>query len=585
MARLVKILVILVGVYVGVMTVSGIAIKMMLSSDASGRLREELSRRFPVEVKLGKGEFDLVEWFLLRPSVTLSDFSLGNPQGFSDDRMIEARAISVRVDLKTLLSDVFTIREISIQEPLLRIETNAAGRSNLAALAPAQPAAPPATGAAEGEATSLAVDDLSLSGGTLILTDLASGDSISLEGVRITVTGFSTEHGFQLHAAGRPFGGARSRVSFDGTAGPFLQTSFPAEGKLSVVLAPAEIPPDYRAKHLGTGLQDPGPDSILRIEAKVSGDLLGELKGDGRLAFEDFEFGRDADHRLPVEGEAPLKLTLRSALNQPALRLRAPDTAIRFGAGELRGSLDLTLGIGRTGAAINGAITGVDINQMLSAFTQTEDEIFGTLAVPDFELRTEGGNAAELLRSLSGQGSVVIQDGRLSFMDTIDTVVKTVGALLKKGGFGRRGAPPKSTGGKPVPVEAGATKFTTLTAKLVAANQRVSLTDIVMKSPPGDVTGAGYFTFDQAVKFDLVATVTGEIAAALGGRPGKDGRVRQAIPFRVTGTFADPVVRPDVGALAVGAATGILDRLLNGDSKDKEGGRKGSLLDLFRPQK
>ena len=585
MARLVKILVILAGVYVGVMAVSGIAIKLMLSSDASGLLREDLSRRFPVEVKLGRGEFDLVEWFLLRPSVSISEFSLGNPEGFSDNPMIEAGTILVRVDLKTLLSDVVTIREISIEKPLLRIETNAAGQSNLAALAPVQPAPEAGGGAAEGKGLALVVDNLSVNGGKLMLTDLASGDSISIEGVEIAVTGFSTEHGYRLHAAGRPFGGARSLVSFDGTAGPFLQTSFPAEGELKVVLAPAEVPPDYRAKHLGTGLQDPGPDSILRIESKVSGDLLKDLKGDGRLAFEDFEFGRDADHRLPVKGETPLKLRLRNALNHPALRLRAPDTAIRFGAGELRGALELTLGIGRTGAAINGAISGVDINQMLSAFTQTEDKIFGTLAIPDFELRTAGGNAGELLRSLNGKGSVVIKDGQLTLMNTIDTVVKTLEALLRAGGFGGSGGETAPGGAEPVPAEEGATSFTTLTTKLVVGNQRVSLTDIVMKSSPGDVTGAGYFTFDQEMNLDLVATVGGEIASALGGKPGKDGQVRKAIPFRVTGTLAEPVVRPDAGVLAVGTATGILDRLLGGDKKDEEGGQEGSLLDLFRKKK
>ena len=89
MKRAGKIVVVLAGTYIGLMLISGLAIKFFLSG---GRLPELLSgvgADMPVRVEVGEGDFDLVNWFLFKPSISLGGLRVANPPGFSADPMLE----------------------------------------------------------------------------------------------------------------------------------------------------------------------------------------------------------------------------------------------------------------------------------------------------------------------------------------------------------------------------------------------------------------------------------------------------------------------------------------------------------------
>jgi hypothetical protein len=219
---------------------------------------------------------------------------------------------------------------------------------------------------------------------------------------------------------------------------------------------------------------------------------------------------------------------------------------------------------------------------MLSTFTESSGQIYGTAAIPRFQLAFAGATGDALKNSLSGQGAVTLSEGRITFMDTIDSVLTTAGSILKLTGLARSNAPAE---GAAADAPAGQTAFTTMSSDVAIANRIVRLSNIKLASSAGDVDGEGQFDFDTVMDFDLNARISGEVAGALGGRPGANGVIRATVPFSVTGTFAAPRVKPDVAHLAIGAGARILEGLLGGGKEDesgKQGAKTPSIFDIFK---
>ncbi len=134
MRPLVKLIAGLAAAYVLIMLLSGLAIQMMVSGSAD-TIREQLESRVPIPVSFGDGDFDLAQWFLFQPAIALRDVTIGNPEGFSDNNLLEANEVSTQVALFSLFGDRIEIRSITLGKPVLRVERNRQGKTNLEAAA------------------------------------------------------------------------------------------------------------------------------------------------------------------------------------------------------------------------------------------------------------------------------------------------------------------------------------------------------------------------------------------------------------------------------------------------------------------
>ena len=76
------------------MLVSGLAVKVLLSGPRIKTLTTSLENRLPVPVSAGEGDFSLAQWFLPRPAITVERLSIGNPEGFSLQSLLQAREVS-----------------------------------------------------------------------------------------------------------------------------------------------------------------------------------------------------------------------------------------------------------------------------------------------------------------------------------------------------------------------------------------------------------------------------------------------------------------------------------------------------------
>ena len=550
MKTLVKSAVGLAAAYVLIMLITGLAIKTMVSGSAGDTIRSQLESYVPVPVSFGDGDFDLTQWFLFQPAISLADISIRNPKGFSDRPLLEASEVSTQVALLSLFSDRVEIRAVTLREPILNVERNRQGKTNLEALLALiskSPAGQQSAASEESGSTQLAVGGFFLDQGTIRYTDAATsagGAGLLIDDIDLRVLDFAPDATCKLTFQASFFGGVGSGVRFEGRGGPFKSQSLPAQGNLSIEIAPAEIPPALREEYFGELLRDPPSDSRVVLETDMQGDLMKVFKGHGKLMLSDFEVGRDAENRLPLNGEAPLDLTAQRLMTNPALDLVIPNGSLTLGKGTWSGRAELSYARSRVRGASSGKISDVDINEMMSSLTSAEDKVSGKAAIPEYSLRFAGTDADQIRNSLAGTGSLTLEEGNIGAFNLLGTIQKHADKLL--GGDSS---------------EPGETEFTRLSSNVEIKGGQVHLTNIVIESPAFDVAGDGYFTFEKELHFDLQTSVEGALAASLGGRPDSAGNTTTTVPVRVRGTVDSPKVYPDVKCIAIDKAKGLLDSL------------------------
>jgi uncharacterized protein involved in outer membrane biogenesis len=539
MTSIIKLLAVVAGAVLVLMLAAGLIAKALLSPPRIEAFIAAMSSDLPVKVTASEGTFNLRQWLMLRPAITLREVSIANPEGFSPGALAQVREVSAQVAMWPLLRRQVYVRSFTLIEPDVGLESNRKGESNLAVLfaAMGEPErAPEAEVPERTERAEWVVDRFLLRSGTLRVRTPDTKEPLELRDIDVTLQDFAADKTCRMSLQARLFGGRRSRVEFDGNAGPFGGEALPARGALALELASAEIPSELRARYLGDLLREPGEQSRITVEASLEGDLFKELHGEGRVALSDFQLGKDRDHLLPLLGEAPLALTIGRPLSAPSLTARAREATLQLGQGRWKGGLELRFGGQRFRGSSTGSVSDVDINALLSAFTSAEDKVFGRAAISEYNVRWDGASANEIQNSLTGRGRISVEEGRVALFDLVATIERRLRQIV--------------SGEEPA---AGDTEFIRLGSSFEIGGQRLTLSDLNLEGPGSRVTGQGHVTFNQELQLDLVTNLEGKLAASL-----RQEQLR--VPVRVRGTVDSPRVQPDVGRLVTDRVKGLLER-------------------------
>lgn len=556
MKIVVKILGSLIGLYLLLMLGSGLAIRTLLSTELGDRLRDRAQQSLPVEVSLSGGEFDIAEWMLFRPALALHDLRVGNPAGYGEDALLSADRVFARAGLLGLLRGETRITVLQLDAPVLRVQTDQAGRTNIEALLAAlsRSEAPASGEDAASAPAELSIDNLRITAGRIVYSSLDQSDFI-VKNVEIAAENITLQDAFNFSASLDLFEEEAVSLRFAGVAGPFSSSSLPVNGALAVHASPGRVPADFRRQTFGAFLESPGSSSALDIAVDVEGDLFGVVVGGGTIDFADVRLGREAAAPLPLSGQAQVLLTLLNPIANPAFHVIMPDASLAFGQGRWQGGVEAQYDGQLLSGKSAGAIDGVDINEMMTAFTDAADVAFGNLTMPRYELRFSGRDADQIFNSLTGVGRLELSNGRFALFDTLQTIQGNARKLL--------------SGSE---ATAGATSFVDFGSDLEVRGQRVYTSGIALQSDELRITGGGSFGFDQSLAIDLDSAVSGALAELLGGSRDSSGAAWVIVPLRIRGSVADPSVSPDLGRLikneAVRRATGLLDVLINGKSEE-----------------
>ena len=514
--------------------VAGVVAASLVSGNSSRVLASSLSETLGVPVTLGDTKFDWKQWLLLKPAVEVDNIVIGNPRGFHAAHLLEAQKLSAQIALLPLLHKNIEVHSIDIDHPLINIESNAQGVSNIEALlkkANGRSAPAPASSGSASSGGNLVVDAFSVTSGQITLLDAAhAGGKIDMSGIDLRVRDFARDQPCRIEFSARLFGGT-SRVSLTGQAGPFGTDALPLNGTLSIVIAPAEIPLALRRAQFGNLLVAPGKTAKVTLDTTLRGDVYQKLSGPAKLSLNGMVIGKDEQHVIPLGGEFPLTFAVSKLMSAPTYHLSIANAQLHLGKGEWLGGADLQLHGTATSGRSSGKIRNVDINELVSAITPSSGKIYGVLEIPSYSFEFAGANADQVRTSLHGAGKLSVTQGRLAALDLLSHIKQAIEHPQEL-----------FTGQK------GDTPFTTLVSDMNVGQTKLNLDGIQLDSPALRVDGKGIIGFDQAINFELAAHLLGGGTSAI-NQIATGGSAGGGIPVSVTGTVESPQVHPNIGKM------------------------------------
>lgn len=526
MSTTAKVLIGVLGLIVAVLLGGALIVKSMLSGSGKDKIVAALSERLGVSLKVGSIDASLPRVLSMTPALSLGQIELGNPPGFSTSPVLVAEQINARVELNSLFAGAPRIIALEIVKPAVSIEKNAHGKTNLEVFVDGLNGKAGKDGEAKpakADASSLAIDELVIESGSL----RTAGEPLGSWGdINLKLKGFGTSQPLKAVASANMIGGHKARIEFAGEMGPFAAASMPLNGKLKVGIAP-------------------GGKTRIDLDVELKGDLSAAAQGPAKLVVTEYPIGENPQRLLPLNGQAAGTVTVRHALGaEPSFDVLIPKAALTLAGGQLNSRITINSKRGGVAGTLAGALSGLRIEQLLGAFVTHDPGVQGALTMPRFELSFAGKTAEQMTESLSGEGSVNVDKGKLPRMDLLGAITSAIG----------------KTG---LVTTDGGTEFAVLKTDFTVARQVVTLSNLQMDGAGLKATGGGTVGMDKSLNLKLSTAVGGRVAELLGARASADQSARATVPIDVTGTTENPRVMPNVKSMAGEAAKNYLGGALN----------------------
>lgn len=525
-------------------------VNSLISGGAKDQLVAAASAKLGTKVDLLSYSLDFGSLLRLKPAVKLTGLTVANPGGFSAGNMIEAQEVAVTLDLSAAMQKRIAVTSLDIHSPKILIESDASGKTNLERLlspAPPEPAPQPAAPAAPPEkGPEVSVGQITLDKGQVtVISQAKQQPQVMFRDLNLSLANLSSTGPCDIDLTTNLFESGSSQVKLAGKAGPFGASALPVDAKATVELPLDEIPAKARQEYFGELAADPGKDSRVDLDVALKGDLYQTAEGPGQIKIANFLIGPSQQGRLTLNGTAPLSIKTVDLISGDEIELRSQKATLQLGSGQWQGDLSFLRKAERLSGGITGSVQNVDVNQMLTSFAGTPNKVYGTLAIPQFNLSFAGAEPAELQRSLTGQGRLTIANGKFQGLSVLAAIERALGGTASGDGA-----------------------FAQFATNFGIQKQAISMTGIAADGPGINITGQGSVTFNEALNFALQSKLTGQTAERLRGLTRGFVSGDLVVPVQIAGTLDNPQVRPDTKALVQGATKdavkGVLDRFLGG---------------------
>lgn len=213
-------------------------------------------------------------------------------------------------------------------------------------------------------------------------------------------------------------------------------------------------------------------------------------------------------------------------------------TRFSFGAfkGTLQGTAHINMAREPSPYRIRTKVTGVDADAILSTFTSWKRMMKGTFN-GEISLGGTGLSLDALKKNLTGDGTIHIKEGELTWVNLIGRIVQALGGK----GWGK-----------------DETTFEDLTGKFTVQKGRISFPNLLISHEDVNIRLLGDIGLDSTVKMEgeahLPRSVTGDLSGK-GWRFFADDQGRLTIPFNLKGNIKDP---------KVGISTRIIEQGIKG---------------------
>jgi AsmA protein len=525
-----------VGICVALLIVIVISLPFLINVDQfRPTLQSDLSTALGREVTLGN-----LHLKILAGEVTADDLSVAEDPAFGKPAFLKAESLHVGVELwPFLISRKLIVKDLTIDQPEIALVQSPSGDWNFSSLGGKSKAVSARAPSSARMPLDLSVKLVRVSNGRLTLRrTVGHWKPLALEQVDIELRDFSGTTVFPFSLSARVRGGGT--VKLDGKAGPIN----PADSAMTPVSVSLKVAQLDLAR---SGMNDVAPD----VTGLASFDGSGESDG------------VNMHLKAKVKAEK-LKLAKNGT---PATRPVEVDLSVQHDLRKHSGIVHQgDIHIGRAIAHLTGTYAeqgeSMTVNLKLSGPEMPVQELEALLPALGVVLPAgtslQGGSASASL-SMEGPADRLVTSGSVALNNT-----RLVGFDLPK----KMASIEKLAGIKAGPD----TEIQVLSANLRSAPEGTSAQDMKFVVPAiGELSGAGTVSPTNDLSFKMSAIVhTSGMLAVVGNKP---------IPFTVGGTAAEPVFKPDYGAVAkeeikslegdVGkAAGGLLHGLLGEKKKD-----------------
>jgi len=516
-----------------------------------------------------------------RIGARVSGFTVMDDPSFSAGPFASLTSLDIGVKLLPLLSKKVEIEEITLRNPLITVIKNKDGVTNLSTLgprttAPATPEKrePQQQGDPLQALALLAVDRLSIDGGTLTYRDLsgASTQEYQIQDLDLMLTSVHLGETPTLHldATVQPY---QLPVSLDGRFGPLVQTLELQQydfmvgiGRTAVAVKGALLggkldatvsSPSLNSADLPLKLPLTKPVQLkdLRIVARApyplrQGVSAMELADVTELGLKVQTGGSALDvNGTVLAGHAKVRVTSPSVntadlpvdtgLKKPVelkhlevnadlkgQDARLSNLSFQLFNGETKAQGGMSFG--STSPPFNGQvrIRGVQLKPALEALSPDSTLSMSGTAAADIAVAGRGLSLPDLTKALEGPGHLEVKDGKIEGVNLTGEAL----ALLKIAGVSLD--------------QAKATAFSTLETDFMIKQGILTLQKLLADSHDFQATGNGTVGFDRTLNLAVNLNLSQALSQKISGSTPvakvamKEGRLR--LPLLITGTLQNP---------------------------------------------
>lgn len=567
-----------------------------LEKQAQNYIQTTLSEQLGVDFKFKKVVFDWSRLMKLKPSLSIENIQVGNPKQFSDSKMLDIEKVYMDLHLRPLLKKRVEFKKIILEKPKVILEVNNQSKLNLLVLVDAlghgsdkskkdkkkkdsKEKDKSKDDDSEGEALieKIHLDEFLIKSGTFDFYDygtkklkLFSSRDMNLKLKKLVINEIDKDPKLEadVDLSMKFFNSKEPNFKYKGKIGDLnnskgIQDSIKSSGDLTTYLYMADIPKPVYEKLLGELPLIENKDSKVDLQASLDGDLMNNIYGKGTLKLDKFIVGKNKKRNVKINAKFPAKL-VSNLLKKETLSISTEKSQISLQRGgdlEIAGDFNFDFKSQYLNGQSNGNLKGLDINYLLSTFTDFEDKLFGKFEIPNFEFSFAGANSEQLEKSLKGKGNIQVTEGRLYLLDKIikvkdkvfdsDITVKITEFLEKKVGdkvekYKDKVEIVEKTSSSKSKQKDNETKFSKLVSDFRVLDERVYTDNLLIETPLANVRGNGYMKFNQRMKFDLELVIN-------------DG----VLPFKLRGTAEDPKVSIDTKKISKESSTKLINEALN----------------------
>jgi uncharacterized protein involved in outer membrane biogenesis len=498
----------LAGVVALLVALAVVALQTLKSEAVRSRIASELSRELGQPVSIG----GLNASIFPRPSLSARFIRIGRADSTAAPG-VSLETLHIVPRLSSILPGrTLAIDHVDLRGLIISVRRDSAGRWLLPV--PPSPSADTASGASGIDLNQLRARDGSIRIVDDQLQTQAGGPTITIiSGVEADLQAMS----------------GRVKVSrFTGRLGQSVVTGSADLGPQGLVMklrSESVHPGDIPALFALAGME---PPSLLTIQGKAPFEMTISLPPGfathgvtGKAEIAGVKFGTLSFENL----QAPFRL-------ERGVFTLDPLSFTTYG-GQQVGVVSVDLNPATPVYTIRTSVTGLDVNQALSANTTMKNFLAGGGRLVG-DVRGSGSTAAALQRTLTGKVEFELKDGVIRNFPLLAAVNQALGIT--------QGSDKD-------------TKFQSLSGTAVVGAGAARSDNLTLRAGELTLTGKGTLGFDQRLNLRLAASVSPALSKQVVQQAGllktlSNDRGQVTVPLIVTGTMTAPTIRADLGSLA-----------------------------------